>query len=165
MDNLIANDAFMKMVYSIIFWIVLYIIVKTMTVKSGIGTNLLGQCLKQLDKFKSEILKFKTVCKAKNISNDKLMKGLALIIKKEKRILKIIDMYLFDDKRDSDVNAARSLVGSSSSICRKVVSDVTDGDFSKLDVLFNELDKNLNNAKSFIDNAIKLDMKKKILQI
>lgn len=166
MRELFDNPAFLKMIYAVAFWVIFYVIVKILTVNAGIGTNLLSQCLKRLPKFKDNLKDLKTLSKRKSSDKgEKLMHCLKNIIRREKRMSKILDMYLFDDKNDQDVAAAKKLINAIPNICRNVVAHVADGDVSQIDPLFERIDENLKDAQAFIDKAISLDMKKKMLQL
>lgn len=164
-EAIFSNSQLMKMIYSILFWVILYIIVKAITVRSGIGTNLLGQYLKFLPKFSSAVSDLKRCCRGKSFKEEKVLKALTQVIRKHKILDKILDMYLFDDKSDMDVLAAKKLTAQVPDICRNIVSSVSDGDNEGILAMFDEIDSDLKQAKILVEKAIKIDLKKKMLQI
>lgn len=165
-SGIFSNAAFMKMVYSVIFWIVFYVIIKILTVNAGIGTNLLNQCLKRVPKLHRSTIELRLLCTDSSSKNtEKQLKCLSDVIKSEQRISKILEVYLFDDKNDQDVLAARKLYDSIPDICRAIVVQTSEGDMGDIGDKFKTIDANIKSAEEYIKKAISLDLKKKLLKI
>lgn len=167
MAKLFSNHNFAVMVSSVIFWIVAYVVVKIFTVKAGIGTDLLRQATKRISSFRKITLEFRLLCTEREGSSKtaKQVKLLNRIIKKEKAISKILAMYLFDDKNDLDVAAAKKKIGAVPDICRDIIVQCSEGDTGNLADLFNKMDSNIQEALGLLSKAINLDMKKELLKI
>lgn len=165
-SDIFASAAFTKMLYSVISWIVFYVIVKILTVNFGIGTNLLNQCLKRVSKLHRCTIDLRLLCTdSSDAKTEKQLKCLTQIIKREQRISKILEVYLFDDKNDQDVIAAKKLFDAIPDICRSIVVQTSEGDMGDIGDKFKTIDANIKSAQEFVKKAISLDIKKKLLKI
>ena len=166
LERLISSEGFARMVISICFWVVLYIIVKIFTVKSGVG-DLLKHAYKRTDKLRKVCLQLRMLCTSKNASSnlDKSVKVLKKVIKAQKKTSRIMAMYLFDDRGDMDVASAKGLVERVPDLCRDAIVKVAEGNNPETESLFDNIESNIKTAKELLKKAASIDKKKELLQI
>jgi len=166
MERLLNSESFDYMVYTICFWVVLYIIVKICTVRAGVG-NLLNQAYKRTGRLRKVCLQLRYYCTAKDpVSNlDKEIKMLKKVIKAQKRASKIMTMYLFDDRTDLDVIQAKRLVDGIPDICRQAISKVAEKNVDDNKTRFDEIEENLKAARELLKKASAIDRKNELLMV
>ena len=109
--ELLNNESFMKMAITVLFWAVLYGLVKLFTIRAG-ADDLLRMGEKKVIKLKKLTRQFRILCTARGAHKNvaKAVKLLRKIIKMEKKATRLLVMYLFDDRGDLDVAGAKDLV-------------------------------------------------------
>ncbi len=166
LERLISSEKFDTMVLVICFWVVVYVIVKILAVRAGVG-DLLNQAYKRIDKLRKKCLQLRMLCTSdepmKNL--DKSIKVMKKVIKAEKRASKVMMMYLFDDKGDLDVASAKTLVDRIPDLCRDAVVGVSEGRDTEISADFDKIESNIRTAKDLLKKAAALDKKKELLQV
>ena len=151
------------MVISICFWVILYVVVKVFTVKSGVG-DLLKHAYKRTDKLGKASLQLGTLCMA-IFANMPLALSAAMGLKAQKRASKVMTMYLFDDRGDMDVASAKGLVERVPDLCRDAIVKVAENNTSDVETLFDNIESNIKTAKELLKKASAIDKKKELLQV
>ncbi|MBR6347442.1 MAG: hypothetical protein IKR80_00655, partial [Spirochaetales bacterium] len=126
-EKLLSSESFDAMVVSVCFWVILYVIVKVITIHAGVG-NLLKHADSRIVKLRKDVVRLKMLCTPANAASrlSKSVKVLDEIIKAEKRATKVLTMYLFDDRNDFDVAQARSIVRGIPDGCREALVKVAE---------------------------------------
>ena len=166
LERLVSSEGFDKMVISICFWVVLYIIVKICTVRAGVG-DLLNQAYKRTNKLRKRCLQLRMICTSKDATAnlDNSVKVLKKVITAQKRTSKIMIMYLFDDRGDMDVASAKGLVDRIPDLCRDAIVKVAENNSTDVEMLFDNIETNIKTAKELLKKASAIDKKKELLQI
>ena len=164
--ELLKTDSFTNMAVSVAFWAVLYILIKLFTIRAG-ADDLLKMGTKKIIKLKKLTRQFRILCTSraayKNVS--KAVKLLPKIIKAEKKATRLLVMYLFDDREDFDVAAAKDLVVKIPDYCRCAIVTVADKKDESLVPLFDGAEAELKQAIALLKKAAAIDKKKELLQI
>ena len=166
LERLVSSQGFDNMVISICFWVILYVVVKVFTVKSGVG-DLLKYAYKRTDKLGKASLQLGTLCTAKDAASnlERSVKVLKKVIKAQKRTSKIMNMYLFDDRGDMDVASAKGLVERVPDLCRDAIVKVAENNTSEVETIFDNIESNIKTAKELLKKASVIDKKKELLQV
>lgn len=165
-ERLIGSDGFDRMVITICFWVILYVVVRIFSAKAGVG-NLLNQAYKRTNKLGKICLQLRTMCTSKNPASslDKSIKVLKGVVKAQHRTSKIMAMYLFDDRGDMDVASAKGLVDRVPDLCRDAIVKVAEGNNSGVEAIFDNIESNIKTAKELLKKASSIDKKKELLQV
>ncbi|MBR4427445.1 MAG: hypothetical protein IKS77_07045 [Spirochaetales bacterium] len=166
LERLISSENFDKVVISICFWVVLYIIVKICTVRAGVG-DLLNQAYKRTGRLRKYCLQLRMLCLSQNAASH-LSRSIAVlkhVIKAQKRASKVMTMYLFDDRGDLDVAAAKALVDHVPDLCRDAIVKVAENGEADIKAIFDNIEENIKTAKELLKKAAAIDRKKELLQI
>lgn len=164
--ELLNNESFMKMAITVLFWAVLYGLVKLFTIRAG-ADDLLRMGGKKVVKLKKLTRQFRILCTARGAHKNvaKAVKLLRKIIKMEKKATRLLVMYLFDDRGDLDVAGAKDLVAKIPDICREALVSVAEKKGESLVPLFDAADADLKEAIALLKKAAALDKKKELLLI
>ncbi|MBO6049237.1 MAG: hypothetical protein J6P33_05615 [Spirochaetales bacterium] len=166
LERLVSSQGFDNMVISVCFWVILYVVVKVFTVKSGVG-DLLKYAYKRTEKLGKKCLQLGNLCTAKDASSklDSSVKVLKKVIKAQKRTSKIMNMYLFDDRGDMDVASAKGLVERIPDLCRDAIVKVAENNTTDVESIFDNIENNIKTAKELLKKASVIDKKKELLQV
>lgn len=165
-ERLISSEKFDMMVVSICFWVVLYVIVKIFTVRAGVG-DLLNYAYKRIGKLGKKCQRLRTLCLSDDSTShlSKAIKILKKVIKAQKRASKVLNMYLFDDRNDADVAAAKKLVDQIPDLCRDAVVKVAEKNGDEVEDIFESIRSNIVTSRALLKKAVAIDKKKELLQI
>lgn len=165
-QRLVSGEGFIKMVVTIIFWLVIYVIVKFMTYKAGLNDLLkhANNMVLRMGRLSSSL---ESLCSSKpGPQTQKAIKMYKRVVKCQWRTSKIMAMYLFDDKHDKDVAGAKTMVETVPNLCKTAVSSLVDKErHVDIHTIFEEVKSNLKTASDLIAKAQKLDEKKEMLQV
>lgn len=87
------------------------------------------------------------------------------VIKWQKKTSRILAAYLFDDREDKDVIAAKAIVDGVPNVCRSAIINVAEHGQEDLNRKFDDLDSEMERARALLSKAKKLDRKKELLQL
>ena len=165
-EKLLSSESFDAMVVSVCFWVILYVIVKVITIHAGVG-NLLKHADSRIAKLRKEVCRLKMLCAPANAASrlSKSVKVLDEIIKAEKRASKVLTMYLFDDRKDFDVAQARSIVRGIPDGCREALVKVAEKEDDDIGARFDTMIERLKDARDLVKKADMLDRKKELLRM
>ena len=154
------------MVISICFWVVLYVIVKICTVRAGVG-DLLNHAYKRTNRLRRSCMQLRMLCLSPNAATHlaKSVTVLKHVIKAQKRASKVMTMYLFDDRGDLDVAAAKNLVDRVPDLCRDAIVKVAENSEADIKEIFDNIEENIKTAKELLKKAAAIDRKKELLQV
>ncbi len=160
-------SAFEKMISTCCLWVLAYLIVLIIATKVGVGSNVLKHVLKRFDKLRKLCFDFQMLLKAKNFSiqSKKPVLMLAKITSVQKSILRLFTAYLYDDKEDKDVKAAKEYVVNISDLCRKALLLATEGSNAEIDDFFKQIDSEISSAEALVKKALEYDIKSELLKI
>ena len=165
-EKLLSSESFDAMVVSVCFWVILYVIVKVITIHAGVG-NLLKHADSRIVKLRKDVVRLKMLCTPANAASrlSKSVKVLDEIIKAEKRATKVLTMYLFDDRNDFDVAQARSIVRGIPDGCREALVKVAEKEDDDIGARFDTMIERLKDARDLVKKADMLDRKKELLRM
>lgn len=165
-EKLLSSESFDAMVVSVCFWVILYVIVKVITIHAGVG-NLLKHGDSRIVKLRKDVVRLKMLCTPANAASrlSKSVKVLDEIIKAEKKATKVLTMYLFDDRNDFDVAQARSIVRSIPDGCRDALVKVAEKQDDDIGARFDTMIERLKDARELVKKADMLDRKKELLRM
>ena len=165
-EKLLSSESFDAMVVSVCFWVILYVIVKVITIHAGVG-NLLKHADSRIVKLRKDVVRLKMLCTPANAASrlSKSVKVLDEIIKAEKKATKVLTMYLFDDRNDFDVAQARSIVRGIPDGCRDALVKVAEKEDDDIGARFDTMIERLKDARDLVKKADMLDRKKELLRM
>ena len=165
-EKLLSSENFDAMVVSVCFWVILYVIVKVITIHAGVG-NLLKHADSRIVKLRKDVVRLKMLCTPANAASrlSKSVKVLDEIIKAEKKATKVLTMYLFDDRNDFDVAQARSIVRGIPDGCRDALVKVAEKEDDDIGARFDTMIERLKDARELVKKADMLDRKKELLRM
>ena len=165
-ERLVSSESFDAMVVSICFWVILYVVVKLITVHAGVG-NLLKNGDKRIAKLRKAVMHMRMLCTSRGAKKNlaKSVKVLDDVIKYEKKATRVLTMYLFDDRNDFDVAQARNLVKSIPDACRDALVKLADKQTDDLGERFDKMLEDLKTARELLKKADMLDKKKELLRM
>ncbi len=165
-EKLLSSESFDAMVVSVCFWVILYVIVKVITIHAG-GGNLLKHADSRIVKLRKDVVRLKMLCTPANAASrlSKSVKVLDEIIKAEKKATKVLTMYLFDDRNDFDVAQARSIVRGIPDGCRDALVKVAEKEDDDIGARFDTMIERLKDARELVKKADMLDRKKELLRM
>ncbi len=166
MKELFLSQGFISFVIDLLFVLVVYAIVKLVTIRSGVD-DLLNHSDRRIQRLRVIVKKMHDLCNSNNPERDvhKCSKGLKHVIREQKRASKALNMYLFDDREDKDVAAAKEIVDSVPDKCRKAIVVITDNKRDDMDKIFNGIDVDLESASALLKKALVIDKKKELLRL
>ncbi len=165
-EKLLSSESFDAMVVSVCFWVILYVIVKVITIHAGVG-NLLKHADSRIVKLRKDVVRLKMLCTPANAASrlSKSVKVLDEVIKAEKKATKVLTMYLFDDRNDFDVAQARSIVRGIPDGCREALVKVAEKEDDDIGARFDTMIERLKDARDLVKKADMLDRKKELLRM
>lgn len=160
-------SALEKMLYTCIMWIVAYFVTVFVTNKTGVGSDMLKHTLKRLAKLRKLCGVFQEAISASdfNIHSKKGVVLLSNIARCQNGILRILAVYLYDDKTDKDVKEAKDYVASVSDYCRKALMLVAEGSSADLNEFFKQVEARISSAEALLKKALEYDIKSEMLKI
>ena len=166
LEKLLSSENFDAMVVSVCFWVILYVIVKVITIHAGVG-NLLKHADSRIVKLRKDVVRLKMLCTPANAASrlSKAVKVLDEVIKAEKKATKVLTMYLFDDRNDFDVAQARSIVRGIPDGCRDALVKVAEKEKDDIGARFDTMIERLKDARELVKKADMLDRKKELLRM
>ena len=166
LEKLLSSESFDAMVVSVCFWVILYVIVKVITIHAGVG-NLLKHADSRIVKLRKDVVRLKVLCTPANAASrlSKSVKVLDEVIKAEKKATKVLTMYLFDDRNDFDVAQARSIVRGIPDGCRDALVKVAEKEKDDIGARFDTMIERLKDARELVKKADMLDRKKELLRM
>ena len=166
LEKLLSSESFDAMVVSVCFWVILYVIVKVITIHAGVG-NLLKHADSRIVKLRKDVVRLKMLCTPANAASrlSKAVKVLDEVIKAEKKATKVLTMYLFDDRNDFDVAQARSIVRGIPDGCRDALVKVAEKEKDDIGARFDTMIERLKDARELVKKADMLDRKKELLRM
>ena len=161
-----TSEGFMTFVSTLILMVVLYLIVRYFTYRSGVN-DLLKKADLRIVQLKKSVRKVRVLCttpgaKSFLFSN---VKNLKSVIRRQKRASRLLCAYLFDDRDDKDVAEAKAIVDAVPDICRAAIVNVAEEGGENLNVKFDNLSTEIERARALLIKAKDLDRKKELLQI
>ena len=166
LEKLLSSENFDAMIVSVCFWVILYVIVKVITIHAGVG-NLLKHADSRIVKLRKDVVRLKMLCTPANAASrlSKAVKVLDEVIKAEKKATKVLTMYLFDDRNDFDVAQARSIVRGIPDGCRDALVKVAEKEKDEIEARFDTMIERLKDARELVKKADMLDRKKELLRM
>ena len=165
-NELIKTDSFMKMCFTIGFWLALYIVVKLLTIHAG-SDDLLRVGTRRIVKLRKLTRQFRILCTARGASKN-IARGVKLlrkVVNAEKKATRLLVIYLFDDSGDLDVAGAKDIISTIPDVCRDALMKIVEKQDGSLVPLFDQADADLKEAIALIKKAAALDKKKELLHI
>ncbi len=160
-------SALEKMISTCIFWFLLYLVTLFVTNKTGVGSNVLKHALKRLARMRKLCAKFQSLITSSsfNIKSKSAVLMLNEIIRCQKSFLRILSVYLYDDKTDKDVIEAKDYVASISDYCKQALILVSDGSDANVSDYFKQIEARISSAEVHIEKALEYDIKNEMLKL
>lgn len=161
------SDAVINTIVTCLVWVVAYFVVLYITNRAGVGYNVLKNSLKWHENLRKLCLELKVQLCSKGFSlqSRKAVVCLKRIVRCEKRIARILTVYMFDNKDDKNVSQAMDLVSSVPDLCRKAVVIAVEGKGTDMDCLFSTVDDNIGRSCALIKQSIERDIKEELLKV
>ncbi|MBR2281377.1 MAG: hypothetical protein IJ863_02005 [Spirochaetales bacterium] len=165
-QELLSSSSFLDMVITICVWAAIFIFVKWLSYRAGVG-HLLKTAVKKSATLRKSVLQLRYVCTSKNASSNlaKAVRVFHRVLRREKAVSKVLTSYLFDDRGDMDVSDAKKMLDAIPDICRDVLVKLSESEDPNVTGRFDEMDLNLKQAVELIRKADRIDLKKRILKI
>lgn len=160
-------SALEKMISTCIFWLLVYLLTLFITNKTGVGSNVLKHSLKRLARMRKLCAKFYVLISSSKFSIKSKSSVLMLneIIRCQKSFLRILSVYLYDDKTDKDVKEARDYVADISDYCRQALILASEGSNADINDYFKQIEARISSAEVHIKKALEYDIKNEMLKI
>lgn len=160
-------SALEKMISTCIFWLLVYLLTLFITNKTGVGSNVLKHSLKRLTRMRKLCAKFYDLISSSkfNIKSKSSVLMLNEIIRCQKSFLRILSVYLYDDKTDKDVKEARDYVADISDYCRQALILASEGSNADINDYFKQIEARISSAEVHIKKALEYDIKNEMLKI
>lgn len=160
-------DALEKMFSTCIVWFVVYLVSLFITNKTGVGSNVLKHALKRLAKMRKLCGKFQMRITSSSFSIKSKTSVIMLneITRCQKSFLRILAVYLYDDKTDKDVKNARDYITDIPNYCRQALILAAEGSNSDIGDYFKQIETRISSAESLIKKALEYDIKAEMLKI
>ena len=165
-ERVFTSESFVLFIGTLIIMVVLYLIVRFFTYRSGVN-DLLKKADKRIVLLKKSVRKVRVLCTtpgAKRLlfSN---VENLKTVIRRQKKASRLLCAYLFDDRDDRDVAEAKSIIDAVPDICRSAIVNVAEDGGENLNAKFDNLSTEIERARSLLYKAKAIDKKKELLQI
>lgn len=165
-QRILTSEGFIGFVFVSLLMLVLYIIARVISARTGVN-DLLKTADKRIVKLKRMVRKVRVLCtepSAESAIPDDI-KMLKKVIKWQQRASRMLAAYLFDDREDRDVIAAKAIVDGVPNVCRSAIINVAEHGHDDLNRKFDDLDAEMERARALLTKAKKLDKKKQLLQL
>lgn len=160
-------SAFEKMISTCILWLLAYLVTLFITYKTGVGSNILRHALKRLVKLRKLCANFQLLIVSKDFSIKSKTPVLKLseIVGCQKGILRILTVYLYDDKTDKEVKDAKEYLVDIPNYCRQALILASEGSNSDINDFFKQIEARISSAEALIKKALEYDIKNEMLKI
>lgn len=160
-------SGFEKMIYTCLLWVVAYLVTLFITHQTGVGSNVLKHAIKRLSKLRKRCDNFRDILTAPSFSikSKKGVIALSEIVRYQNGIVRILNLYLYDDKNDKDVKDAKEYVLSVSDYCRKALTLAIEGTSSDINDFFRQVDTRISSAEALLKKAMEYDIKSEMLKV
>ena len=164
-EKLLNSESFIRMVSTVCFWIVLYVVVRLFSYRAGVN-NLLKYGYRRIQNLSKAVSKLNGVCSASSPTISGSVKAFDNVLKLEKKASKVLNMYLFDDKNDTDVKEDKAIIDAVPDKCRDIIKRLAESNGTEVFTeSFNDIDADLNRALVLLKKADALDRQKELLRI
>lgn len=160
-------SGFEKMLSTCLLWLFAYLVTLFITYKTGVGSNILRHALKRLAKLRKLCANFQLLITSKDftIKSKKPVIKLSEIIKCQKGIVRILTVYLYDDKTDKDVSSAKEYLIDIPNYCRQALMLASEGSNSDINDFFKQIDTRISSAEGLVKKALEYDIKNEMLKV
>lgn len=166
LQELLSSESFINMMITILVWAIIFILVKWLSYRAGVG-RLLKAAVKKSAALRKSVLQLRYICTSKNAVHNlaRAVRVFHKVLRKEKAVSRVLTSYLFDDRGDMDVADAKKMLDVIPDICRDVLVKLSESKDPNVTPRFDEMDVNIKQAVELIKKADTIDLKKKILKI
>jgi hypothetical protein len=165
-ERIFTSIPFLEFIGTLIVMGLLYLIARLISARMGVN-DLLRTADRRIAVLKRVVRKVRVLCTEPSARED-LATGVRLlkeVIKWQKKSSRIMAAYLFDDREDKDVAAAKAIIDGVPNVCREAIVNVAEQGDTNLHDKFDNLDKEMDRASALLLKAKKLDKKKELLQL
>lgn len=166
LQRILLSEGFIGFAFISLLMLVFYVIARVVSARTGVN-DLLKTADRRIVKLKRVVRKVRVLCtepSAESAIPDDI-KMLKKVIKWQKRASRMLAAYLFDDREDRDVIAAKAIVDGVPNVCRAAIVNVAEHGEDDLNRKFDDLDSEIERARTLLAKAKKLDRKKELLQL
>ena len=165
-QRILTSEGFIGFGFVSGLMLILYIIARVISARTGVN-DLLKTADKRIVKLKRLVRKVRVLCTEPSAESEipDDIKMLKKVIKWQKKASRILAAYLFDDREDKDVIAAKAIVDGVPNVCRTAIVNVAEHGQDDLNRKFDDLDAEMERARTLLSKARKLDKKKELLQL
>ena len=166
LHRILLSQGFIGFAFISFVMLVLYLIARLISARTGVN-DLLKTADRRIATLMRIVRKVRVLCTEPSAEDDvaKDIKMLKKVIKWQKRTSRMLAAYLFDDREDRDVAAAKSIVDGIPNVCRSAIINVAEHGQEDLNKKFDNLDTEMERARALLTKAKKLDKKKQLLQL
>jgi hypothetical protein len=166
LQRILLSEGFIGFAFISVLMLVLYIIARLISARAGVN-DLLKTADKRIVTLMRMVRRVRVLCTAPSAENEIAtdIRMLKKVIKWQKRASRMLAAYLFDDREDRDVIAAKAIVDGVPNVCRTAIVNVAEHGEEDLNRKFDDLDAEVERARALLSKAKKLDKKKELLQL
>ena len=166
LQRILLSEGFIGFAFISVLMLVLYIIARLISARAGVN-DLLKTADKRIVTLMRMVRRVRVLCTAPSAENEIAtdIRMLKKVIKWQKRASRMLAAYLFDDREDRDVIAAKAIVDGVPNVCRTAIVNVAEHGEEDLNRKFDDLDAEVERARTLLSKAKKLDKKKELLQL
>ena len=166
LHRILLSEGFIGFAFMSFIMLVLYFVARLISARTGVN-DLLKTADRRIATLRRVVRKVRVLCTEPSAEKDvaKDIKMLKKVIKWQKRTSRMLAAYLFDDKDDRDVAAAKSIIDGVPNVCRSAIINVAEHGQEDLNSKFDNLDAEMERARALLAKAKKLDRKKELLQL
>lgn len=166
LQRILLSEGFIVFAFISVLMLVLYIIARLISARAGVN-DLLKTADKRIVTLMRMVRRVRVLCTAPSAENEIAtdIRMLKKVIKWQKRASRMLAAYLFDDREDRDVIAAKAIVDGVPNVCRTAIVNVAEHGEEDLNRKFDDLDAEVERARALLSKAKKLDKKKELLQL
>lgn len=167
MESFIANIQFQNMIDVCSGWAFAFIVVWIITVASGLHNNLPLQAKNRLDGIRKIAIdlanKFGEGCPEPDVKD--VVKTLRSVMRKQKKIDKLLQVYLYDHGENMEVSSAQGRLGKIRNCCKVSIQALTDGKPGNVKSQSVLIEKAAREAQELLQTVINKNEQEKLLRI
>lgn len=166
LHRILLTEGFLSFVVMSLLMVILYFVARFISARTGVN-DLLKSAAKRIGKLARMVQRVRALC-TETSADDNIHKDIMMlkkVIRLQKRASRMLAAYLFDDREDRDVIAAKAIVDGVPNVCRSAIINVAEHGEEDINSKFDNLNAEMERACALLSKARKLDRKKQLLQM
>ncbi len=167
MESFVANIQFQNMIDVCAGWAFAFLVIWIITFASGLRSNLPLQAKNRLDGIRKLAIdlanKFDENCPTPDVKD--IVKGVRTIMRKQKKVDKLLQVYLYDHGDNMEISSSRGRLGKIGSYCRVSIQAITDEKLENVKSQMVLVERSAREAQDLLQVVIKKNEQEKLLRI